>query len=164
MLDGRVPGRSGGYQSAIRVIDAQRSLVSHHRAVLLRLVGGDYVHRIGVLDVRCGQTPMSRFAFSAQARAFGGPAISHDSTVVTTRAAVARSVASNAGTTRLLDTAAALNHAARAVVEHYSMSLGGEAVQYRANITAILVPANGRCITSANATVVEHFAGVIGTH
>ena len=80
------------------------------------------------------------------------------------RAAVARAVASLSNFTRLLDSSPAVGRADRAVIDHYAMSFGGEAVQYSANIIAVSVPTKRGCATAADATVVEHFAGVIGTH
>ncbi len=130
----------------------------------MSVVGGDYVHQIGILTVRCSPRPQTRFVFSTAARGFGGPVLSHDSTHVTTRAAVVRAIASLSNFTRLLDSSPAVGGAGRAVIDHYAMSFGGEAVQYSANITAVSVPTKHGCATAAEATVVEHFAGVIGTH
>ena len=124
----------------------------------MSLVGGDYVHQIGILTVRCNRRPLTRFVFSTAARGFGGPVLYHDSTRVTTRAAVVRAIASLSNFTRLLDSSPAVGRADRAVINHYAMSFGGEAVQYSANITAVWSHQT-RGATAATATVVEHLPG-----
>jgi hypothetical protein len=160
-LVGHVDARSGGYASIVYVTDAERSLTNPGEGVLLRLRGAVGVKTIGSLHVACGATPHSRFVFTKSALGEGPPTIYHESTATSDRTSISGAIGSTSGFTNTTGQGVPERHPTREIVDHYEMFLGGEAFQYSATITDLLVPTRTRCDLLAEATVVEHAAGAL---
>ena len=160
-LVGHLDARSGGYASIVYVTDAERSLTNPGEGVLLRLRGGVGVKTIGSLHVACGATPRSRFVFTKSALGEGPPRIYHESTATTDRTSISGAIGSTSGFTNTTGRGVPERHPTREIIDHYEMFLGGEAFQYSATITDLLVPTRTRCDLLAEATVVEHAAGAL---
>ena len=160
-LVGHVGARSGGYVPIVYVTDAERSVTNPGEGVLLRLRGGVGVETIGSLHVTCGATPRSRFVFTKIALGEGPPTIYHESTTTTDRTSISGAIGSTSGFTNIAGRGVPERHPTREIIDHYEMFLGGEAFQYSATITDLLVPTRTRCDLLAEATVVEHSTGAL---
>jgi hypothetical protein len=160
-LVGHVDARSGGYASIVYVTDAERSLTNPGEGVLLRLRGAVGIKTIGSLHVACGATPRSRFVFTNTALGEGPPTIYHESATTSDRTSISGAIGSTSGFTNTTGRGLPERHPTREIIDHYEMFLGGEAFQYSATITDLLVPTRTRCDLLAEATVVEHAAGAL---
>jgi hypothetical protein len=158
-LVGHLAARGGGYVPSVSVTDAERSLRNPGDGLLLQLRGGIGVKRIGSLHVVCGATPRSRFVFTSTARGEGPPRIYHESATTSDRTSISGAIGSTSGFTNTTGLGVPERHPGREIIDHYEMFLGGEAFQYSATITDLLVPTQTRCDLLAEATVVEHAAG-----
>jgi hypothetical protein len=158
-LFGHLDGRSGGYRAVVSVTDAERSVSNPGDGVLLRLHGGVGVPEIGSLHVTCGATPRARFVFTKTALGEGPPRIYHEAALTSGRTSIGGVIGSTSGFTNSTGRGIPEPHPTREIVDHYEMFLGGEAFQYSATITDLLVPTRARCDLLAEATVVEHAAG-----
>jgi hypothetical protein len=160
-LVGHLDARSGGYVPIVYVTDAERSVTNPGEGVLLRLRGGVGIKSIGALHVTCGATPRSHFAFTKTALGEGPPRIYHESTTTTDRTSISGTIGSTSGFTNTTGRGVPERHPTREIIDHYEMFLGGEAFQYSAIVTDLLVPTRTRCDLLAEATVVEHAAGAL---
>ena len=146
-----VRGTSRGYHTRLQVIDAQRSLPNPGDGPLLVIRG------LGTLYVACSARPRARFVLTTFAAGEGPPVVHTDREPAGDLHAMSLAPGSVAGFTGDLAMEIPPGEAGpHQVLEHVTVSGGGEAFQFTATVSALLTPTTDRCDLLAQATMVTH--------
>jgi hypothetical protein len=150
-MSAAVRGRDRGYKTHLRVIDAQRSLPNPGDGALLVIRG------LGTLYVACSARPQARFVLTTFAKGEGPPVVHTDREPAGDQSAISLAPGSVAGFTGDLAMQIPPQEAGpHQVLEHVTVSGGGEAFQFTAVVSALLAPTDDRCDLLAQATMVTH--------
>jgi hypothetical protein len=150
-LSAKAPGTSRGYDTRLQVIDAQRSLRRGESGPLLKVPG------LGTLHVSCSAKPRGRFVLTPFAAGEGPPVVHTQRQAAGDLDAISLAPGSVGGFTGELAMQIPRSEASpHQVLEHVTVSGGGEAFQFTSVISALLTPTRDRCDLLAQATFVTH--------
>jgi len=150
-LSAKVPQPSRGYDTRLQVIDAQRSLQPGESGPLLKVPG------LGTLHVTCSARPHARFVLTPFAAGEGPPVVHSKRLTGADLSSLSLAPGSVGGFTGELAMQVPRSEAGpHQVLEHLTVSGGGEAFQFTAVISALLTPTQDRCDLLAQATFVTH--------
>ena len=150
-MSAKVPGISRGYRTRLEVIDAQRSLPLGGSGPLLKVPG------LGTLHVSCSAKPQGAFVLTPFAAGEGPPIVHTQRQTGADLTALSLAPGSVGGFTGELAMQVPQSEASpHQVLEHVTVSGGGEAFQFTSAIDALLTPTRDRCDLLAQATFVTH--------